>query len=399
MTGKTTSDDAARERQRPGPDNLAAVHLLGELRPVGPEPGGEDEFLRRRLLHWAADRITPTRPEWHVPEWVLSRALNTISGRQGSGKTTFAAYLVARATHGLARLDMTAGSEPTLCAVLSLEEPKDRVVARLKAAGADLEMMTVLGDVRDLDVEGRPYRRPWSLPGDVSILGEVIGEHGIGLVVVDGLGYALSGDGHSYSVVGSALAALSGEADRTGCAIVGLMHPPKGSTDPVTASVGSTAWTAIPRVCMVLGFDPGDESRERRCVRVAKSNYRIPETGFSFVIASDSELECGYVTGMAPSVVTAEQITAVAPTESERTERREARELLCGLLEEGPAGFDQVAKAADAAGFSRRTMERARRELGVVSTKRIEPATRRMTGWVLSLPVHTANPDSTPPQP
>ena len=151
-----------------------------------------------------------------------------------------------------------------------------------------------------------------------------------------------SGTRHNYANVGAAMSALAGVGERTGCAILGLTHPPKGSSDPVTAAVGSTAWTAIPRLTWVLGADPEDETRH--VVRVGKSNYRYPDNGLAFTIAGDALYEAGYVTDLTESAVCAEDLTAAASTQGERTDREEARELVRSLLISGPMDTPELLK-------------------------------------------------------
>ncbi len=335
-----------------------------------------------RLLTMPASAITPSKPEWVVEGWILRRALNLVVGRQGAGKTTWAAYLVACITTEQT-FPGDVQRDPMTAAILSLEEPNDRVVARLRAASSDLGRIHLLGDVEDLDDEGNRFRRRWQLPKDIGVLGQAITELGLDVVVVDGLGYSIAGDSHNYSVVGSALAALAGEAERTNVAIVGLVHPPKGVSDPVTAAIGSTAWTAIPRVSIVLGVDPEDDTK--RVARVAKTNYREPDAGVSFSIASDEEFECGYVVNMNPSNITAAEITAAPSTAEEQTDRSEAKDFLRDYLQDGPVGADDLARAADKAGIPRRTLFRARKALGVISTRRTD-GHGRAVGWTVELP-------------
>lgn len=344
-----------------------------------------DEKPRRRLTYQSAATITPTPPEWLWKRWLLRRAVNLWTGRQGSGKTTFACHVISSRTHGVPLPGEDGPGAAMSCAFLSLEEPSDRVVARLAAAGADLEKVIVLGDVEDVDDQGRTYRRRWQLPRDISILGEVITEHQVGLCVVDGLGYSIDGDSHSYSVVGQALSALAGEAERTGAAILGLVHPPKGASDAVTSAIGSTAWTAIPRIAAVLGVDPSDETGARRVASVAKSNYRMPDTGLAFEIGEDPTYECGFVRSLRASDVAADDITAAPPSPAEKGERAEARELLRDLLASGPMDAADVAKAMG--DVSRTTLKRARADLGVQSAPRRDQATGKVVGWILSLPV------------
>jgi putative DNA primase/helicase len=341
-----------------------------------------------RMVSTRADQITPSRPQWMWDRWLTAGALHLLVGRQGGGKSTFAAWLTAQITTGRPYPDDPTCREPENVATLSLEEADDRLVARLHAAGADVTKVEVLSDVEDVDDEGRPYRRPWRLPKDCSVIETFIRDARVRLLVVDGLGYSITGDSHNYAVIGSALSALSGVAERTGCAILGLTHPPKGASDPVTAAIGSTAWTAIPRVVWVLGTDPQDETEQRRVARVSKTNYRPPDNGLGFAIGNDEAYECGYVTGLGMSAVSAEDLVAARPNDGERTEREEARDLIKSILSTGPMDTSEVLKTTRAAGVSEMTVKRARRDLGVISTPRKDPATGKLLGWSLELPDH-----------
>jgi putative DNA primase/helicase len=344
------------------------------------------------MLSTKADQIMPARPVWLWGGWLAAGALHVLVGRQGGGKSTFAAWLIAQVTTGRPYPDDGTHPGALNAATLSLEEPADRLVARLHAAGADVGRVDVLADVEDQDKEGRDYRRPWRLPQDCAALETFLLDGEVRLLIVDGLGYSITGDSHNYAVVGSALSALAGVAERTGCAIVGLTHPPKGSADPTTAAIGSTAWTAIPRVVYVLGADPGDESEQRRVVRVSKTNYRPPATGIGFVIDNDERHECGRVNGLSLSTVTAESLVAARQTEGERTERENARDLVKSILEAGPVDTAEVLRIANEAGVSKRTLERVRSDLGVTPTKLRDPETGRLIGWQLALPTQSAAP-------
>jgi putative DNA primase/helicase len=366
------------------PETEAAFAKIAD----GPAPW---ETTGPRMVSTRADQITPSRPVWMWDRWLATGALHLLVGRQGGGKSTFAAWLSAQVTTGRPYPDDQSYREPENVATLSLEEADDRLVARLHAAGADVTRVEVLSDVEDVDDEGRPYRRPWRLPKDCSVLESFIRGTRIRLLVVDGLGYSITGDSHNYAVIGSALSALSGVAERTGCAILGLTHPPKGASDPVTAAIGSTAWTAIPRVVWVLGLDPQDESEQCRVARVSKTNYRPPDNGLGFTIGNDEEYECGYVTGLGMSAVSAEELVAARTTDGDRTERDEARDLLKSILEAGPVDTAEVLKVTRSSGMSDRTVTRARGDLRVRSSARHDPNTGRLIAWQLALPDQSAS--------
>jgi putative DNA primase/helicase len=255
----------------------------------------------------------------------------------------------------------------------------------------------IVGDVEDVDDEGRSFHRPWRLPNDCAVLERLLDDEQIAFLVVDGLGYSVTGDSHNYGAVGQALSALGGVAERTGCAILGLTHPPKGGSDPVTAAIGSTAWTAVCRVVWVLGHDPDDETGTRRVVRVAKSNFKMPDTGLAFTIGDDERWECGYLTGLSSSSVSAEDLVAASVPASDRTERDEARALVRSILSDGPMDTAELLKLTRAAGISDRTVARARQDLGVKAKPRHDPASGKMAGWAVELPtVPTSEPAPLP---
>ena len=356
----------------------AAEHLPAGVAEELADVLSSDGPPRRQLRSRPASEVTPERPSWLWERWLPAGELSLLVGRQGAGKTTWAAHVVAQLTSGRP-LPGDEPRDPISVGHLSLEEPDGRVVARLDAAGADRARVTLLGSVDDFDDDGNPFPRPWRLPGDCALLAEQIVAKRLGLVVVDGLGYSASGDSHNYGNVGAALSALAGVAQQTGCAVVGLTHPPKGSSDPTTAAIGSTAWTAVPRLVVVLGREPDDE--DRRVVRVSKTNFAEPSSGWSWSIGSNDALEVGYVTAVSVSDVAAEALVAAPETAEERGALGEAIDWLRDRLDSGGVGASQVIAEARKAGHSERTVRRAKTTLRVVSVK-----TGLTGGWAWQLP-------------
>jgi hypothetical protein len=330
-----------------------------------------------RLSHRPASAVKVVPPLWRWRCWLVAAAVQLLVGRQGTGKSTFAAWVVAQLSTGRPWPDETDDRELLRCGMLSLEEPAERLAARLIATGAELDAVEILGQVEDHDDDGRPYQRPWRLPADCGALETTITELGLSVVTIDGLGYSVSGDSHNYANVGAALSALAGVAERSGCAILGLTHPPKGSSDAVTSAIGSTAWTAVARITWVMGWDPTDELPDthpdkRRVVRPAPgSNYRLPDRGLSFRIAEHDETEAGFVTGLQPSDIDAQDITSppVPESEEERTALDEAIDWLRSYLGMGAQKANDVKVAARKAGIAERTVERARSRAGVISRR------------------------------
>jgi putative DNA primase/helicase len=331
-----------------------------------------------RLTGQLASEVKVERPVWHWRYWLVAAAVQLLIGRQGSGKSTFAAWVIAQLSSGRPWPGESENRAPVPCAMLSLEEPAERLAARLTAAGADLKNVWVLGDVVGVDREGNPFRRRWQLPDDCAALAASIKDRKVEVVTIDGLGYSVQGDSHNYAVVGSALSALASVAEITGATIIGLTHPPKGRSDAVTAAIGSTAWTAVARISWVMDFDPTDtDDKQRRVVRPAPgSNYRLPERGLSFRIAQHDESEAGFVTGLEFSDVSADEI--MAPPEPEPSEemskldaaREFVRRVVAVDMANGPVRSDAAKVAAAKGDISERTLRRAMKLEGVKSAQR-----------------------------
>lgn len=350
-TGRT------RHLTKPELGDLAAVDRL-----LAATNDGGETVDGPRLVHRSAKEVKMIPPVWLWTCWLVAGAVHLLVGRQGSGKSTFAAWLVAQLSTGRPWPGDTEPRAPVRCGMLSLEEPDERLAARLIAVGADLAAVDMLGQVEDLGDHGR-YLRPWRLPADCTALENTIRHLGLGVVTIDGLGYAIAGDSHNYATVGSALSALAGVAERTGCAILGLTHPPKGNSDAVTAAIGSTAWTALARISWVMGGDPGDDTGNRRVVRPAPgSNYRLPDHGLSFTIGNHDETEAGFVTGLQSSDVDPQAITSppAADTEEERSALDTARDFLRGYLGMGAMKAAEVITAAGKQRIAETTLTRAR---------------------------------------
>ncbi len=356
-----------------------------------------DQRSSPRMSFRRAEFIQPSKPEWLWVNWLCIGALHLIVGRQGSGKTTFVSWVLGMLSRGSCLPGDSTPQGPVTTAILSLEEPADRLVARLHAAGADLSRVLVLDDVEDFDEDGNSFHRPWRMPQDCHVLENVLTEQKIEAVAIDGLGYSVAGDSHNYGNIGSALSALAGAAERSGCAVIGLTHPPKGGSDPVTSAIGSTAWTAVARIVWVLGVDPNDETGGHRVAQIGKSNFKMPPAGVGFSIGDAERWECGYVTGVDTSSVTAEDLMAASAPPGERTEREEAREFVRVLLKDGPMETVEVMKQTRAAGISDRTVERARQDLKVKAKAKNHPETGKRVGWVLELPEPVRQ--SSPPVP
>lgn len=169
------------------------------------------------------------------------------------------------------------------------------------------------------------------------------------------------------------------EAARTNSlAVLGLLHPNKGATRAADKLMGSKAWRSVPRSVFMLGRDPADENGESRVIALTKTNaaarrkslaariegVQVADVGSQPRLVlngdsdwTDSDLVTFSVTGKVPG------------RDRPDTQEAKASDIIVKLLE-GHGGRVE-AKDAYAAGklvgISDKTMQRARKALGIES--------------------------------
>jgi hypothetical protein len=161
----------------------------------------------------------------------------------------------------------------------SAEDSAARVIKpRLVAAGADLSLVSVIG-VEEIgahdDEDGEPML---TLPRDVSMLREAVGEHEARVLFLDPLGSFLSSktDAHKDASVRRALGPLARLSDELDLATLANMHLNKdGGHEVLYRLIGSVAFGGAARSVLFMARDPEDPDAERGLRRViahAKNN-------------------------------------------------------------------------------------------------------------------------------
>ena len=218
----------------------------------GGTPGGQ-----RKLTLTAASTIRVRRVRWLWRDRVPLGSLTLIGGREGIGKSTIAYTLAADITRG--RLAGEYAGVPRSVLVAATEDSwAHTIVPRLMAAGADLDRMFRIDVTTSEGVE-----TGLSLPDDLRATENTVREVDAALILLDPLMSRLHGslDTHKDSEVRQALEPLVAIADRTGAAILGLIHVNKShSTDPLTLLMGPRAFAAVARAVLFVMTDPEDET-------------------------------------------------------------------------------------------------------------------------------------------
>jgi hypothetical protein len=329
----------------------------------------------RRVVAKRASDICTELVRWAWQDRVPLGALTVLAGQQGLGKSTLCYGLAARATTGNLEGDLK--GEPSSVVAVTLEDHLASVARpRLLAAKADLDLVEFATVQRPDDSEDLV-----TLPDDLLDIEKLIVQTGARLLVIDPIVATLNGrlDGHRDQDVRRALAPLHKLAERCDLAAVCVMHLNKGASSNLLNRVsGSIAWTAAARSVLAFDHDPedpdGDEGLQRVLVH-AKSNYGR----FAPTLACRIEQRAGIddrgdtfrssmivVTGT--SSITATDLLARLPT-SDRGSLADAEAFLLAELDDGPKLVNAIKRSARDAGVAWRTLERAKKRLGVNSIK------------------------------
>jgi hypothetical protein len=351
-----------------------------------------------------ADAIKPESVEWLWNGYIARGMLHLIAGAPGRGKTTIALACAATVSSGGRWPD---GGHATAGDVLiwsGEDGAAHTLVPRLIAMGADMSRVHIVRGVVT-DNERRWFDPAKDFPTLVLAAARL---PALRLMIVDPIASAIAGDSNKNSETRRGLQPLVEFAERVHCALYGVTHFPKASSgrDPIERVVGSIAFAAVARIIMATAKLPADRGGGRVFVRV-KSNVGPDGGGFRY------ELRQGELDGEHRSIIasrvewgepingTAREILADAEQETkaeERSERSEAAGWLRKRIADAGGEMDRqdVLSDAKSAGFAERTIDRARKEAGVVTEQTGFGETRRST-WRSAAETNPASIQPIPP--
>jgi len=312
--------------------------------------------------------VKPLPIDWFWYNRIPLGMLTLVLGDPGLGKSFFTLYMAAKVSTGGTWPDgdgLPNNSAPLgSVVILTAEDDLAHTVRpRLDSLGADVSKIISLEGVRIKDEDGRDYQEYFNLQHDIPALQKTVRScKDCKLVIIDPLSAYLGGniDSHRDSDVRSVLAPLVELAEKFDVAVVGVMHLNKNTTGKVVyRAMGSIAFTAAARTVWLVSTDPNDPDSRRRLLTPAKHNILIDPTGLAF------ELNNGRVEfENEPVNITADE----ALNTVESPERDRAKQWLSELLPSGTSiAGTEIQKKAEAEGISIRTLNRAKRELNVVS--------------------------------
>ncbi|HUE14489.1 MAG TPA: AAA family ATPase [Planctomycetaceae bacterium] len=319
-----------------------------------------------------ADRVVAEPVTWLWPNVIPEGKLVILDGDPDVGKSLIALDLCARLSTGRAFPDGGPSPGPANALVLSAEDKaSDTIVPRLKHLGADLGRVAVWQRASD----DEPW--PWRLPTDNALLDDALGRLRPRLAVIDPI-MAFLDDSvlcASDQSVRRALAPLIHLADKHHCTLLMHRHLNKqGGHNAAYRGLGSIAFLAACRYAMLVGRDPAAPDR-RVLAAVRSSLAKLPPSLAFRISAADGSPPT--VEWLGTSACAANALL-VGPVHAQGGALPRAIAFLEQFLADGPRPTQEVWDAAFKAGFSQRTVERAKKGLGL-RTRQVPSEGRNVT--------------------
>jgi len=315
-----------------------------------------------------------SRPiEWLWPQRFAKGKYSLLAGPPGLGKSQI--------TCSMAAIITTGGVWPTSrdrCEVGSVifitceDDPEDTIKPRLEATGADMERCYFLDHTRTFDGDGNPVRATFNLNRDVGKLEEMVDYVGnVSAVFIDPItAYSAGSDSFKTTDVRAMLAPIQELAQEQSFAFIAVSHPNKDTSQAALDRItGSNAYGAAARAAYLI-YEDKDEPGKRMMLP-AKNNIGNDTEGFSYSIQGYTTSD-GYLTSR---VVWSDEL--VSRKAQDMTQHGgdgasaidEAIDFLKEELSAGPVLATEVISNANSLEISKRTLDRAKKELSVQTKK------------------------------
>lgn len=314
----------------------------------------------------ALSEVEPQPVQWLWPGMIALGKLNLLVGDPGLGKSLVTIDIAARVSTGAVLPDGSGTAPIGEVILLSAEDDlSDTIRPRLDSAGANVgNVFAVNGVIRQYS-DGEPAEEFFDLQLDLGLLGDALRDRpDVKLVIIDPLSAYLGPvDSHKDSAVRRVLHKLSDFAAEHHVAVLAVSHLNKAAGMPAMyRATGSLAFVAAARAAWLVARDPEDE--ERRVVVPIKSNLGPDSGGLAYSI--EAKNGHGTIEWHDDEVTqTADDLLALQRSNKRLTKVDEAASFLREALADGPRPALEVQEAATKAGISGRTLDRAKREVGI----------------------------------
>jgi hypothetical protein len=364
---------------------IARLQLNGQA-----HAAGQSASASHRLVLTPAAAIQPRPVRWGWQDRLPAAHVGLIPGREGIGKSLLLIWLIGQITRGTLPGVFFGTPRPVFYAATE-DSWQHTIVPRLIAAGADMDL------VYRVEVEAieTSMRLELTMPRDCALLAAEVKRLEVAMVALDPLMSVIDRAVDTYNdrEMRTVLEPLGKLADDTGCMIVGLAHFNKSSgDDPLNMVTGSRAFTAVVRSVIAVARDPDADDRVCIVSQVKNNLGKLDLPNLTYIVrpanieTPEGDAEVGRLHFTGESGKSVRDILADTRGGAEKTERAECVAWLREFLAAGSRRTKDVEREAEnVQSFSKRTLERARRQLRV-KAEQLATGPKGRNEWWLSLP-------------
>lgn len=309
------------------------------------------------------DTVASEKVSWLWLGFIPLGKITLIDGDPGLGKSLFSIDLIARIT---SKQNMPDGS-PGInggAVLLQIEDGlADTIVPRLEVAGGNKSRVIALRGVQTPDGSLR-----FPTVEDVEAISKAIHQVRAKVVVIDPLMGFLNGKYNSWKDqdIRQALSPLVMMAEKEEVAVIVIRHLNKANhSNAVYRGGGTIGIIGVARAAYLIAKNPNDE--QKRIFAPVKNNLTALPNSLAYVIENINGIP--RITWEGMSNHTANDLLLVPTSQEEISAIDEAKEFLEDLLSDGAVKSKEVIKQAGAVGIYPKTLQRAKKSLGVISSK------------------------------
>ena len=354
----------------PRPAVLETLQALNRTMSEKPLPDREVRQIARSVSRYPVKPLPGIRPFSEVPdeqlEWlwypyICLGTLGLLDGDPGDGKSQFTGWLVSEVSRGRV-LPNGVKLPQANCFLLNFEDLAGAVIKkRLESNGADLERVFIQTRTFKLT----PELADW-LDGEIA-------SADARLVILDPIQAFITGDVDASNNVDvrEFMERLKDIAERRRCAIIVVRHFGKGQHDKaMKKGIGATDFVGISR--NQFGLARRRDSVPGFIVFHMKTNFERGDAMLFTMGEADGRK------GQQPKIgfdrfekIDVDAFFAGTPTTRgpDQDEREMAKQFLSDALADGPKAAAKLKSQGEARAISASTMDRARKDLGIISAK------------------------------
>lgn len=291
--------------------------------------------------------------EWLWTNYLPLGELTVLEGDPGIGKSGVLLDIAARVSSGRPMPDGNHGAHGGVLLLAGEDSAEKTIHQRLRSAGAEMQRVAVMN-------------RILSLPGDMAALEQAILQIRAKLIILDPITLYLGSTATNDQSVRKALTPLRELAERAKLAVVLVRHLTKsGGRNALYRGSGSIGIVAAIRSALLLAKSPDDP--ELRVLLQLKNNLGpiAPSLLFEPVQTDDRAVRIEW---RGETDIRAEDLARSSGTRP-TDKLDQARLFLWRQLSEGPMRQAEIEQRAVAEGVAKRTLERAKKALGIVSRR------------------------------